>query len=108
MHHYLTSASGYHDTIYTERFNRFLNAQGYKYLTMIYREPNRVFVKGAHTLLYAWNSCPILGTDLSQSLLKAGREYHFPINFETNLEASFDMLDKDKTKLVADYLTPQE
>ncbi len=33
-------------------------------------------------LLYAWNSCPIPGTDISRSLLVAiGREVAFPIGF---------------------------
>ncbi len=32
-------------------------------------------------LLYAWNSCPIPGTDISRSLVAVGREFAFPINY---------------------------
>ena len=31
--------------------------------------------------LYAWNSAPVVGTDISQSLLVTGREFSFPIDF---------------------------
>ena len=31
--------------------------------------------------LYAWNSAPVVGTDISQSLLITGREFSFPIDF---------------------------
>jgi hypothetical protein len=62
IHHHL-SARGHHDAILVERFNRFLNA-GLRVFNND-RETNRVFVEGAQTLMYAWNSCPVLGTDLS-------------------------------------------
>jgi hypothetical protein len=32
-------------------------------------------------LLYAWNSCPVPGTDISRSLVAVGREFAFPIDF---------------------------
>jgi hypothetical protein len=35
-------------------------------------------------LLYAWNSCPIPGTDISRSLVAVGREFTFPIDYSTN------------------------
>jgi hypothetical protein len=35
-------------------------------------------------LLYAWNSCPIPGTDISRSLVAVGHEFAFPINYFTN------------------------
>ncbi len=68
------------------------------------RESNRVFVEGAQTLTYAWNSCPVLGTDLSRSLLTVGREFHFPIDFEADRRLSFEPTDKEK-KLFAENLT---
>ena len=40
----------------------------------------RVFIEGAKTLCYAWNSAPVTGTDLSRSLLVVGREFKFPID----------------------------
>jgi hypothetical protein len=36
-------------------------------------------------LLYAWNSCPILGTDISCSLVAVGREFAFPVNFSAGM-----------------------
>ena len=35
-------------------------------------------------LLYAWNSAPIPGTDLSHSLVAVGREFTFPIDFSAS------------------------
>ena len=32
-------------------------------------------------LIYAWNSCPVLGTAISRSLVAVHREFSFPINF---------------------------
>jgi hypothetical protein len=34
-------------------------------------------------LLYAWNSCPVPGTDISRSLIAVGREFEFPIDFSS-------------------------
>ncbi len=36
-------------------------------------------------LLYAWNSCPVPGTDISCSLVAVGRIFAFPINFFTGM-----------------------
>jgi hypothetical protein len=54
------------------------------------RDTNRVFVEGAETLTYAWNSCPVIGTDLSRSLLTVGQEFKFPIDFVTNRAVNFE------------------
>jgi hypothetical protein len=35
-------------------------------------------------LLYAWNSCPVPGTDISRSLIAVGREFTFPIDFSSD------------------------
>ncbi len=35
-------------------------------------------------MLYAWNSCPVPGTDISHSLVPVGREFAFPINFSAS------------------------
>ncbi len=35
-------------------------------------------------LLYAWNSAPIPGTDISRCFVALGREFQFPINFSAN------------------------
>ncbi len=34
-------------------------------------------------LLYAWNSCPVPGTDISCSLVAVGREFAFPIDYSS-------------------------
>ena len=34
-------------------------------------------------LVYAWNSCPVLGTDISCSLVVVGQEFAFPIDFSS-------------------------
>jgi hypothetical protein len=85
-----------------QRFNRYLNA-GLRVFNND-RESNRVFVEGAHIMLiYAWNSCPVLGMDLSRSLLTVHRDFHFPIDFEANRQIYFAVTDNDK-KLFADNL----
>ena len=33
--------------------------------------------------VYAWNSVPVIGTDISRSLLVAGRTFNSPIDFST-------------------------
>ncbi len=43
----------------------------------------RVALESLLLLLYAWNSCPVPGTDISRSLVAVGREFAFPINFST-------------------------
>jgi hypothetical protein len=61
-------------------------------------------VEGSETLAYAWNSCPVLGIDLSRSLLVTGREFKFPIDFFSQQQVNFDASDNDK-KLFAQDLT---
>ena len=34
--------------------------------------------------LYAWNSAPVIDTDISRSLLVVGREFQFPINYSSD------------------------
>jgi hypothetical protein len=55
-------------------------------------------------LTYAWNSCPVLGTDLSRLLLMVRREFHFPIDFEANHRVSSEATDNSK-KCFAENLT---
>ena len=44
----------------------------------------RVALEAILLLLYAWNSCPIPGTDISYSLVTVSREFAFPIDYSTN------------------------
>jgi hypothetical protein len=101
IYHHM-DARGKHNGIIVERFNRFLNS-GLRVFNND-RASNRVFIEGAQTLLYWWNSCPVLGTDLSRSLLVVGREFRFPIDFEANKQVSYVESETD-VKLFADNLT---
>ena len=68
-----------HDGMLIERVNRYLN-RGLSVMTNE-RESVRVAQESILLLLYAWNSAPIPGTDLSRSLIAIGREFSFPIDF---------------------------
>jgi hypothetical protein len=48
------------------------------------RDSIRVALEAILLLLYAWNSCPIPGTDISSSLVAVECEFLFPINYSTN------------------------
>jgi hypothetical protein len=100
IQHHL-SARRNHNAILVERFNRYWNS-GLRVFNND-RDTNRVFLEGAQTLTYAWNSCPVLGTDLSRSLLTVGREFRFPIDFEADRIISFEISDREK-KLFAENL----
>ncbi len=43
----------------------------------------RVALESLLLLLYAWNSCPVPGTDISRSLVAVGREFAFPIDYSS-------------------------
>jgi hypothetical protein len=45
----------------------------------------RVALEALLVLLYAWNSCPVPGTDISCSLMAVGHEFAFPIGFLTGM-----------------------
>ena len=64
-----------------EQVNRYLN----KGLKIMCSERNsvRITEKAILLLLYAWNSCPVSGTNISCSFVAVGREYAFPIDFST-------------------------
>ena len=68
-----------HDPMVVERICRYLNSC----LTVFCGErgTNRVALEGILMALYAWNSAPCIGTDISRSLLVTGREFQFPIDF---------------------------
>jgi hypothetical protein len=70
-----------HDPMLVERICRFLNTC----LTIFCNErgTNRVALEGILMSLYAWNSAPVIGTDISRSLLVTGREFNFPIDFSS-------------------------
>ena len=45
------------------------------------RNSVRVVLEAILLLLYAWNSCPVPGTDISRSLVAVGQEFAFPIDY---------------------------
>ena len=45
------------------------------------RGNNRVALEGILMSLFGWNSAPMIGIDISRSLLVTGREFNFPIDF---------------------------
>ncbi len=65
-----------------EQVNCYLN-KGLKIMTNE-RNSIRIALEAILLLLYAWNSCPIPGTDISCSLVAVGREFAFPIKYSTN------------------------
>ena len=95
-------ARGRHDTILVERFHRFLNSS----LTVFDndQESNMVFIEGFFTAYYTWNSDPVATTDLSRSLLVVGREYHFPIDFQSRSHITHNLLESE-VKSYAQNLT---
>jgi hypothetical protein len=65
-----------------EHVNRYLT-KGLKIMTNEC-DSGCVALEAILLLLYAWNSCPIPGTDISWSLVAVGREFAFPIDYSTN------------------------
>jgi len=56
-------------------------------------------LKPSFFLLYAWNSSPIPGTDLSHCFVTLGREFQFPIDFSANKH--FELMSRSST--IASY-----
>jgi hypothetical protein len=77
--HVLSSAN--HNPMIVERVNRYLT-KGLKIMCNE-RDSVRVALEAILLLLYAWNSCPVPGTDISRSLVAVGREFTFPIDFSS-------------------------
>ena len=77
--HILSSAN--HNPMIVERINRYLT-KGLKIMCNE-RDSVRVALEAILLLLYAWNSCPVPGTDISHSLVAVGREFAFPIDFSS-------------------------
>ena len=61
-----------------ERINRYLN-KGLKIMTNE-RDSICIELEAILLLIYAWNSCPVPGTDISRSPIAVGREFAFPID----------------------------
>ncbi len=72
-------SSGNHNPMLVERVNRYLN-KGLKVMTNE-RGSVRIAMEAILFLLYAWNSAPIPGTNLSRCFVTLGCKFQFPINF---------------------------
>ncbi len=72
---------GNHNPMLVKCVNHYLN-KGLKIMT---NERNiiRVALEAILLFIYAWNSCPVPGTDITRSLIAVGREFQFPINFSS-------------------------
>ncbi len=86
--HVLLSAN--HNPMIVECVNWYLM----KGLKIMCNERNsvRVALEAILLLLYAWNSCPVPGADISRSLVAVGHEFAFPIDFSTNKQWELTLL----------------
>jgi hypothetical protein len=71
-----------HNPMMVERINWYL-AKGLKIMTNE-QDSVRIALKAILLLFYAWNSCPIQGTDISRNLVAIGHEFAFSIDYSTN------------------------
>jgi hypothetical protein len=74
-----------HNPMLIEWLNRYLN-QGLRIICNK-RNSTRVALEAILLLIYAWNSCPIPGTDISLCMVAVSCEFAFPINFSTSKHA---------------------
>ena len=70
-----------HNPMLVKRINWYLN-KGLRVMCNE-RDSIRVALEAILLLLYAWNSCPIPGTDISRSLIAISCEFAFPIDFSS-------------------------
>ena len=80
IHKHVLSSTN-HNPMLVERVNRYVT-KGLKIMCNE-RDSVRVALKAILLLLYAWNSCPVPGTDSSCSLVAVGREFTFPIDYSS-------------------------
>jgi hypothetical protein len=68
-----------HNTMIIERLCRYFN-KGLRIMTNE-RGTVHVVLESLLLLLYAWNSCPVPGMDISRSLVAVSQEFAFPIDY---------------------------
>jgi hypothetical protein len=68
-----------HNPMLVEHVNRYIN-KGLKIMTNE-RGSIQVALEAILLLIYAWNSCPIPGMDISRSLVAVGCKFAFPIDY---------------------------
>jgi hypothetical protein len=78
-------SGGNHNPMLVESINRYLN-QGLRIMCNE-RYSNRVALEAILLLIYALNSCPVPGTNISRSMVAVFREFAFPIDFSSGKHA---------------------
>ena len=79
-------SGGNHNPMLVKCINHYLN-KGLKIMTNE-RDSIRVALEAILLLIYAWNSCPVPGTDILRSLITVGHEFQFPIDFSSGKAAA--------------------
>jgi hypothetical protein len=79
-------SGGNHNPMIVERINRYLLNQGLCIMCNE-RDSNRVALEAILLLIYAWNSCPVPGTNISRSMVAVGHKFAFPIDFSAGKHA---------------------
>jgi hypothetical protein len=96
-------SGGNHNCMLVKRVNRYLN-KGRKIMTNE-RDSIRVAMETILLLLYAWNSAPIPGTDISRCFVALGRKFQFPINFSVNKHMELTSTPASVTSYLHDVVT---
>jgi hypothetical protein len=89
IHLHVASGGSNHDHVLTERFHIFAN----KSLSLFFNERDsiRVAAEGLQLCKYAWNSAPVIGTDISCSLIYVGREFKFSIEYSASPHVNLNL-----------------
>jgi hypothetical protein len=78
-------SGGNHNPMIVEHLNRYLNA-GLRIMKNKC-DSTCIALEAILLLIYAWNLCPVPGTDTSRSMVAIGHEFAFPIEFSTGKHA---------------------
>jgi hypothetical protein len=68
-----------HNPLIDKQLNHYLNQR--LCIMCNKRDSNQIALKGILLLIYAWNSCPILGTDISCCMVAVECKFALSINF---------------------------
>ncbi len=78
-------SGGNHNSMILKHLNCYLNS-GLHIMTNEH-DSTCIALEAILLLIYAWNLCPVSGTDISQSMVAISRKFAFPINFSTGKHA---------------------
>jgi hypothetical protein len=94
-------SGGNHNLILVECLSCYLN-KGLQIITNE-QDSNCIALEATLLLIYAWNSCPMPGTDISCHMVAMGQEFSFPIDFSTGLSSTLQPV---LLNLIHDSLLP--